>query len=141
MLGENITRLGHGPFVRQPHEQFVIDVQAARVEVGRAGIGNVTRDDQLGVEDLWLVFVNFHAGPQQPLVKTVRGELYQRHVRFARQDQLHAAAAAGHLHQGAPQSQRRKKIGCDDLRASGLEQIFAQREFDGAASATGPAQQ
>jgi len=57
VIAENIARFGDQAFAIQAYQKFVIDVQAPRVEVGGAGIDHGIHDDQLGVQDLRLVFV------------------------------------------------------------------------------------
>src|SRR6267378_6051447 len=97
--GENVARFGRKLRIGESDEQFVINVQTARVEIRGSRVNDVVRDDQLGVQYLRLVFVNLHAAAEQALIKTVRGQLNQRYIRCAGKNEPRASAAPGNKHQ------------------------------------------
>ena len=119
--------------VVEPDHQLIVDVQAARVEVGRPHIDDVIGDDELRVEDLRLVFVNLHAGFQETPVETLPRQLRDQHVGFARQNQLHRAAAPRDAGQVPPNAPGRQKIGNHDLHVRCPRQIPAQSPLERAA--------
>ena len=59
--GENFARLRSHFFVFESNHQFVINVEAALVEIGGADINNVVDDDQFGVQNLGQVFVDLNS--------------------------------------------------------------------------------
>ena len=57
--------------VSKANDQFVIDVETARIEVSRAEVNRIINDEEFGVEDLGLVLVNLHAVPKQSQIKAL----------------------------------------------------------------------
>ena len=125
----------------EPDHQLVVDIEAARVQVRRPHIDDVIGDDELGVEDLRLVFVNLHPGLEETAIETLPGQLRDQHVGLARQDQLHRAAAPRDAREVPPDAPRRQEIGDHDLHVGCARQIAAQSPLDRAAPASRTAEQ
>src|SRR6185295_18844017 len=114
-LCKNIAGLSGQRGVSGAHEQFVIKVEAAEIEVAGAGVNHVVDDDELGVEDLRLVFVDFHAGAEQAAVEDAGGELGNGDIGFGGQDELDAVAVFGGVDDEVANGPGGQKIGGDNL--------------------------
>ena len=72
---EYLARLSRHFGAFEADHQLVIDVQAALIEVGRANVHDIVNNDQLGMENLRLIFANLNSAFEQPAIKALRGEL------------------------------------------------------------------
>ncbi len=64
----------------QAQQQFVVDLQAAAIDVAGAGVEHVINDEYLGVQDLGLVFMDGDAATEQPAIKALCGVSRQWHI-------------------------------------------------------------
>lgn len=116
---EEVQALGGETLVLDADEEFVVNHEAAFVHVGGADVGDVVEAEEFGVEDLWLVFVEFDAGAEEVLVEFVGGDLGKGDVGFAGKDEADAAAAADDADDFAPELAGREEVGGDDVGVAG----------------------
>ena len=96
--------------VGKANDQFIIDVEASRVQVCRSNVYRLINNEEFSVQNLGLVFVNLDSVPEQAQVQALRGEPRYGNIRFARQQQLHPSATAHHVDQLVPQLPARQEV-------------------------------
>ena len=138
---ENVLRPGGDGFVLKPQHQFVIQIQAADVEVAGADVSDAVGDDQLRVQDLRLIFIDLHARLQQTMIQTARRQLGNQHVRPSGQDQLNPPAIPRRAPQVSPHPPGRQKIGGDDPDLACQDEIVVQGGLEGAGTPARMAEQ
>ena len=72
---KDFARSSRDLFIFEPDHEFIINVEAALVEVRRADINDVIDDDQLRVQDLRLILINVETTSEQTPIKTLAGKL------------------------------------------------------------------
>ena len=116
--------------VLKSHEQLIINVETPLVQICGTNIDDAINDDQLGVQNLGLIFKNPEACAEHPAIKTLRRKPGKRHIRLPTQHHLNRASAMHHLRQIPPKPARGQKVGRHDLHVHRMGQILPQRALD-----------
>jgi hypothetical protein len=101
--------------VGEADEQFVIDAEAASVEVGGAEVEGLVDEDEFGMEDLGLVFGDLDMGAEEASIEAAGGGLEEWDVGFSREDELDGTAPAGDALEGTEEAAGWQEVGGDDL--------------------------
>ena len=100
---ENGSGLLRHPAIRKPDHEFVINIDAARIEIGRSNVYRLIDNKQFRMENLRLVFLYLDSGSQQPGIQTLSRETRDGHVCFSCQDEFDFAPALHHARQLTPE--------------------------------------
>ena len=127
---EYSTSLVGEALVIDSDEQFVIDVQTPVIHVGGTDVYGVVDHDQLGMEDLGVIFENADSRVKEPVVQRPAGKPCQLDVRLAGRNDLHIATVPGNPPKRPDYPVRWQEVGGDNPYALRLEEIAFEELLD-----------
>ena len=79
-VGKQLTRLFRHLMIRHADHEFIIDAQAARIEIRGADVNDIVENQEFGMQDLRLILVNSYTRFEQSPVYATPCQLRQHDV-------------------------------------------------------------
>lgn len=112
---ENVSGLIRDLRVSESNNQLVIDIETSGVQVCGSNVNGFIDDEEFGMQDLGLIFVDLNPALKQTEVQTLRGQPRDGNVALGAQKQLHSPTSSNHSDQMPAQLPAWQKIRHHDL--------------------------